>query len=106
MNSLTGKTIKWTIVDGPMPGTSFEHSFHDDGGVTWRIIDGEFKGASAREKSYAAVKVNDKTWVISYLSASGNTLTAVLNLDDHRLVGFGSDAKSWSAFHGTFEPFT
>jgi hypothetical protein len=103
MDSLTGKTIKWTFDDGPMPGTSFEHSFDDDGSVTWRILDGEYKGATAREKSYGMLKVNDKTLAISYLSAAGHTLTVVLNFDNGSAFGFGSNEKSWSSFRGRFE---
>jgi hypothetical protein len=40
MNSLSGKSIRWTFADGPMAGTTFEHLFDDDGSVTWRIVDG------------------------------------------------------------------
>src|SRR5262249_54374525 len=61
MDPLAGKTIKWRFVDGPMAGTSYAHTFSQDGSVTWRIADGERKGATAREKSYAAVKVNERT---------------------------------------------
>jgi hypothetical protein len=104
MNSLIGKTIRWTFVDGPVAGWTFEHSFNEDGSVTWRIVDGQHKGATRREKSYAAVKVNETTWVISYLGASGNTLTVVLNFDDHRVVGFGSNDTSWYPLNGSFEP--
>jgi len=86
-----------------MPGASFEHLFNADGSITWRILEGEHKGATRTEKSYAAVKINDKTWAISYLSSSGHTLTVVLNLDDGKAIGFGSDDKSWCALNGTFE---
>jgi hypothetical protein len=103
MNSLAGKTIRWKFVDGPVAGITFEHLFHEDGSVTWRGLDGAFKGASATEKSYAWVKVNDKTWAISYLASSGHTLTVVLSLDDGHMVGFGSNDKSWSSQSGTFE---
>jgi hypothetical protein len=103
MNPLPGKTIRWTIDDGQVAGTTFDHVFNDDGSVTWRIVDGPHEGATATEKSYRAVKVNDKTWAISYLAASGHTLTVILNVDDHRLVGFASDSKTWSAVGGSFE---
>jgi phenolic acid decarboxylase len=103
MDSLAGRTITWTFDDGPMAGTSIEHSFNSDGTVTWTMLDGEFKGASVREKSYAAVKVSEKVWAISYLAASGHTLTVVLNLGDGRMYGFGSGDKSWEAMHGRFE---
>ena len=103
MDSLTGRTIEWTCDDGPMAGVKIEHTFDADGSVTWRIADGPDKGASRKEKSYGAVKVNDKTWVLSYLAASGHTLTVVLNLEDRRVIAFGSNDISWELMHGRFE---
>ena len=103
VNALTGKTIRWTFADGPVAGMTFEHDLHDDGSVTWRYVDGDHAGASAREKSCAAVKVNEQTWVLSYLSASGHTLTAVLDFNTSRVIAFGSNDKLWSVQHGTFE---
>ena len=101
MNSLTGKRIRWKFVDDPMGDTTYEHSFNEDGSITWRIIEGKYAGATATEKSYAAVKVNDKTWVVSYLAASGHTLTVVLNKDDGKAIGFGPNDKSWTPLTGT-----
>jgi hypothetical protein len=106
MSSLTGQTIRWRFADGPVAGTTFEHVFHEDGSVTWRILDGEHKGATAREKTYAAVKVNATTWAVSYLAASGHTLTVVLDFDKGRAVAFASSDKSWYTFDGTFEVTT
>lgn len=103
MDSLTGKTIKWTFVDGPMPGTTFEHTFASDGSVTWRFADGPQEGASGHEKSYGAAKVSETTMAISYLAASGYTLTVVLNPENGRMFGFASNNKEWYALKGTFE---
>lgn len=103
MDPLAGRTIKWTFDDGPMAGTSVEHSFNADGTVTWTFLDGEYRGASKREKSYAAVKVSERTWAVSYLAASGHTLTVVLNLDDGRAYAFASNDKSWESMRGRFE---
>jgi hypothetical protein len=102
MESLAGKTIRWTFDDGPVAGTAFEHRFASDGSVTWTIADGPNKGASRREKSYAAMKIHDKTLVISYLAASGHTLTVVLNLDSSRMVGFASGDTEWTMMTGTY----
>lgn len=103
MNPLSGHTVRWTFIDGPTAGIAFEHEFHGDGSVTWRALDGPYQGASRREKRYGAVKVNDRTWTVSYLAESGHTLTVVLDLDTHRAVGFGSNEKTWSQIHGTFD---
>lgn len=103
MNVLAGKSIKWSFANGPMAGTAFEHTFHDDGSVTWTILDGPYKGASTREKTYGAVKVNESAIVLSYLAASGHTLTVALNLEDRQMSAFASNDKEWSAMSGTFE---
>lgn len=102
MELLTGKTIRWTLDDGPMPGVTFSHEFDAEGGVTWHIVDGPQKGASRREQSYGAFKVNEKTLVVSYLAASGHTLTVALSLDDGRAFAFASNDTSWVPMHGRF----
>lgn len=100
---ILGKTIRWTFSDGPMAEVPVEHTFDEDGSVTWRIVGGSMKGASAREKKYAAVKISEDVYAVSYLAASGHTLTVVLNFNDRRMTGFGSNEKSWTAMKGTFE---
>ena len=103
MNVLMGKSVKWSFGNGPMAGTTFEHRFHDDGSVTWTILDGPYKGATAREKTCGAVQVNASAIVLSYLAASGHTLTVALSLEDGRMAAFASNDKEWSAMRGTFE---
>ena len=68
MDSLRGKTLRWTFTDEPVAGTLFEHTFHDDGSVVWRILEGQGKGASAHEKRYATMQVTEdvtrcRTWL-------------------------------------------
>ena len=102
-DTIRGRPMRWTFSDGPMTNVPVEHTFDEDGSVTWRIVGGSMKGASAREKEYAAVKISEDVYAISYLAASGHTLTVVLNFHDRRLTGFGSNEKSWTAMKGTFE---
>src|SRR5262245_25714518 len=91
MESLRGKTVRWTFTDGPTAGIRFEHTLHDDGSITWRALDGPWEGASRQEKQYAAIQVAEQVQAISYLAASGHTLTVVLNFATGRMVGFGSN---------------
>jgi len=102
MDALTGKTIQWTFDDGPVAGTTFQHAFAADSSVTWTIVDGPQQGASAREKSYAVMKVNDTTLILSYLAGSGHTLTVVLDLENGRMAGFGSNDEQWTAMTGSY----
>ncbi len=103
MDSLRGKTLRWTFTDGPMAGTLFEHTFHDDGSVVWRYLDGQGKGQSAQEKRYATMQVTQDVHTVSYLAASGYALTVVLNLATGRMFGFASNNKEWYPLTGTFE---
>ena len=86
-----------------MPGATYEHVFHEDGTVVWRVIEGPAKGKSQREKNYTAVRVADDVHAVSYLAASGYTLTVVLNFKDNRMFGFASNDKEWFPMKGTFE---
>jgi molybdenum cofactor biosynthesis protein MoaF len=103
MDSLRGKTVRWSFDDGPVAGMRFEHTFDDDGSVTWRILDGQGKGASAREKHCAAMQVSADVHAVSYLAASGHTLTTVLNFSTGRAFAFASNNTDWQALTGTFE---
>jgi hypothetical protein len=101
---ITGKTLRFTWNDGPTKGETHEHVFHEDGSVEYhKVSDDPQKGKPTREKKYAAVKVTDDVYVVSYLAASGFTLTTVLNFADHTIVAFASNDKQWFPIKGTFE---
>ena len=111
--AIRGKTIQFKWTEGPTKGTSHEHVFHEDGTVEWRDAESsEPPGHSARRSrppekpSYAAIKVADEAYVVSYLAASGYTLTVVLNFRDQQLIGFASAAKEWYPVRGTFKVMT
>lgn len=111
--AIRGKTIRLNWTGGPTQGTTHEHVFHGDGTVEWHDVAGPPKGRSsgreeqatrAKEKpEYAAMRVADDVYVVSYLAGSGYTLTVVLNFQDHRVVGFASSSQEWHPVQGTFE---
>lgn len=86
-----------------MAGTRHEHEFNEDGTVVWRVVEGPQAGHSATEDEYAAVKVADGIFALSYLASSGYTLTAILDFADNQMVGFASGAGDWYPMKGTFE---
>jgi len=104
-----GKTIRWTYEDGPVAGMNFEHMFGDDGMVTWRETDGEQKNTTAptsgREPKakYQVAPVSDEVCAVSYLAASGYTLTSVLDFASGTVVSFASNEKELVLQHGMFE---
>jgi phenolic acid decarboxylase len=102
MRELPGNVIRWTFRDGPLPA-AFEHEFRDDGTLVWRILDGPMQGGSGEEKRYGAARVSDDVYVVSYLAASGHTLTVVLNVKEKRAHAFASNDKEWMALQGTLD---
>jgi hypothetical protein len=108
--AVRGKTIRLTWTEGPTKGTTHEHVFHQDGTVEWHDAaaakGSPSKAQASRPKEkpkYAALRVADDIYAVSYLAASGYTLTVVLNFKDRRMVGFASGAKDWHPLQGTFE---
>lgn len=106
--AVRGKTIRFAWTEGPTKGMTHEHVFHQDGTVEWHDAMGDEKArrpAGERPK-YAAIRVADDVYLVSYLAASGYTLTVALNFKDRRIVGFASSAKDWHPVQGTFEIVT
>jgi molybdenum cofactor biosynthesis MoaF-like protein len=101
MDSLRGATIRWMFVEPPVAGMKFEHTFREDGTLVWRVLEGPGKGASKEEKRYATIKIADGVHAVSYLAASGHTLSVVVAFPTGRVVGFGSDNKEWHPLTGT-----
>ena len=106
--SLRGKSVRFSWSDGPTKGTTHEHVFHDDGTVEWRAVNGSkgngHKDAGNVERpKFVDESVADGVRMVSYLSDSGYTLTAVLNFNDKSIVGVASNEKTWTPVHGSFE---
>ena len=111
-DQIHGKTIRFTFQDGPMAKKTYEHVFEEDGTVRFYEVGGDIKRADAHVHAqepksapnrYEAVRVRADVWAVSYLSAAGYTLTAVLDFETHKLVAFSSNEKMLASQHGTFE---
>jgi len=110
--AIRGKTIRFVWTEGPTKGKTHEHVFHQDGTVTWSDAEaskaaqpsGGATAAKPKEKpQYGAIRITDEIYAVSYLAASGYTLTVVLNFGDQQLVGFASSAKEWYPLRGTLQ---
>jgi hypothetical protein len=116
-DQVRGKTIRWTYDDGPMAGKSFEHTFGDDGVVTWREAGAADRGtkppvngkqnsgrpATEAKANYEVAAINDNVCAVSYLSKSGFTLTSVLDFASGTVVSFASNEKELIPQRGMFE---
>lgn len=101
-NAVRGRTIRFIWTEGPTKGSTYEHAFHEDGTVEFHKVGGE-GGKPTREKQYAAERISDDVYLVSYLGSSGYTLTTALNFADKSLTGFASGAKEWHPVKGKFE---
>ncbi len=99
-DAVRGKKLRWTFDDGPTAGKTFEHTFHDDGAVSWTEV-GTGKGASTEH--YEVAEIRDQIYAISYLAESGFTLTSILDFDTRAVIAFASNEKMLIVQHGTFE---
>lgn len=99
---LKGKRVRWSYDDGPMAGKAFEHSFADDGTVTWREFDGKagLPAGGDTGVSYEVAEVNDAVYAVSYLARSGWTLTTVVDRKARKIVSFASNEKQLVIQHG------
>lgn len=103
IESLVGKTLRWTFADGPTAGTTYEHRFDADGSIGFRGVDAGPNGKFTWAKEGAIVRIGDGVFAISYLAESGFTLTVVLDSRRMEMVGFASNSESWFQQKGTFE---
>src|SRR5215475_5141932 len=79
-DQIRGKTLRWTFDDGPTKGKTFEHTFGEDGSVTYRMA-GSPK--ATKEDHYELAQIGDDVCTVSYLAKTGWTLTVVLDFKSH-----------------------
>ena len=111
---VVGKTLRWTLTEGPQAGKTYEHTFHPDGTVQYRIIEetdrdpsadaaARTTGPDSERPPYAAYAVSQTVELVSYRADAGFTLTVALNFTDHQLVIIASNSEQWFPARGTFE---
>jgi hypothetical protein len=115
-DAIRGTTMRWAWTEGPTKGMVHEHVFHEDGTVEWHDAgsappkkpskkdEGSHESTRPERAPYVAFEVTPEVFAVSYLSsASGFTLTVVLNFATGQLVGVASGGKDWFPLRGTFE---
>lgn len=109
-NSISGATIRLRWTEGPTKGQTHEHVFHKNGTVEWHAVEAAEKPADGgkpkkppEKVAYAAHQITKGVGVFSYKSGADFTLTAVLDFENHGVVGFASGGKDWFPVAGTFE---
>jgi hypothetical protein len=102
---VSGKTVRFAWKDGPTKGMVHEHVFHRDGTVQWHAADGKPPAQDAKPErpKFLDEEIASGIRLVSYLAASGFTLTVVLNSQNGSINGVASNDKTWMAVHGAFE---
>jgi hypothetical protein len=106
-NSLAGRVFRWTFSGGPTAGKTYEHTFNNDGTVTFKEVGGAppsgAGGSAMPGAKYASFDIAPNVQLVSYLSSHGYTLTVAMNLASKKLHGFASNDKEWYPVEGTVE---
>jgi hypothetical protein len=103
-NPITGQTLRWKFADGPMAGRSFDHTFSRNGNVAFHEVDSDPNAKPNVADQYEVASLGQDVHAVSYLAASGYTLTVVLDYKTLKLVAFASNENSLTMQQGTFEP--
>lgn len=105
-NPLLGKSIRWSFNDGVMANKSFDHTFNDDGSVTFKMVspgsDTKDSGKSTRIDKCEVATIGADVTVVSYMVPHGYTLTVAMDMKSKKLVAFSSNDKGVEVQHGTF----
>ena len=111
--SLAGRTQRWRFTSGPTANQTYEHTFNEDGTVTWRSVGAPSKRESTKAEAkteakkaptrYASFEVEPDLHLVSYLSDSGYTLTVLVNGRTGALTGFASNQTEWYPVQGVLE---
>ena len=102
-NPVTGHSLRFKFVDGPVAGKSFDHTFSRNGQVTFREVGSDPNAKPGSADQYQVASLGQDVHAVSYLSANGHTLTVVLDYKTLKLVAFASNEKSLTLQHGMFE---
>ena len=103
---IRGKTIRWTFTDGVMKNKSFDHTFNDDGSLTFMMQNhGLYTNdicKVTRIVKYVVATLGADVTIVSYFVPHGYTLTVAMDMKTKKLVAFSSNDKGVEVQHGTF----
>lgn len=84
---------EWTKVD--FVGAKYAITYHTDGSLTWKGLEGWEKGASNTEKNYYARKIDEGIYATSMLEESLYTVTLIINTKTNTVYGYASTEKEF-----------
>ena len=104
-NFVAGRVFRWAFDNGPTAAKTYEHAFSRDGTVVFKDVSGgaaDTRSGSAPAR-YAEFEIAPDTYLVSYMSDHGYTLTVAMNVKSKELHGFASGAKDWYPVEGKVE---
>jgi len=102
-NPVTGHSLRFRFIDGPVAGKTYDHTFSRNGHVAFKEAGADPDARPGAAQQYEVASFNGDVHAVSYLSPSGHTLTTILDFRTLRLVAFASNEKSLQMQQGTFE---
>jgi hypothetical protein len=78
-NPITGHSLRFKFVDGPMAGKTFDHTFSRNGQVNFREVGSDPNAKAGSADQYQIASLGQDVRALSYQTGSGHTLTVVLD---------------------------
>ena len=102
-NPITGQSLRFKFLDGPVAGKSYDHAFSRNGHVTFKEVGSDANAKVGVAQQYEVASFNGDVHAVSYLSSAGHTLTTILDFKTLKLIAFASNEQSLTMQQGTFE---
>jgi hypothetical protein len=100
---ITGHSLRFKFVDGPVAGKAFDHTFSRNGQVTFREVGSDPNAKPGSADQYQVASLGQDVHALSYLAGNGFTLTVVLDYKTMKMIAFASNEKSLTLQQGSFE---
>jgi hypothetical protein len=86
---------------GPLAGTACDHAFNEDWSLSWRVIAGPEQGRVGRARVFLVQPVRAQLFLVSFVPADGESVTAAVDFASRRFVGFRTSGERTEPFSGS-----
>ena len=98
-----GTTQRWSVDAGPLAGTAYDHAFHDDWSLTWRVVAGDLQGRLGRARQFCVQPVRAHLYLVAFTMTPATTMTATVDFTTRRFVGFLAGPGECQPLSGSFQ---
>lgn len=98
-----GTTQRWSVEAGPLAGTTYDHAFHEDWSLAWRVVAGELQGRLGRARQFCVQPVRAHLYLVTFAMTPDAAIAATVDFTSRRFVGFLSGPERCQPLSGSFQ---